>query len=65
MASISTAKEKKETHFHKLQSNFSPRSIVWLDPHIHQYDPDYNYLKTKLNTIIDNVTLFQHLDECI
>lgn len=39
--------------------------IIWLGPHLHHYDPEYNYLVEQLKTIIKNVTLFQNIEECI
>ena len=33
--------------------------------HSRHYDPEYIYLTKQLDTIVNNVTLFQQMDECV
>ena len=65
MASNNSANEAKLNRFERIRWNFSAKSIVWLDPNIHHYDPEYNYLNKQLHNIANNVTLFQQISECM
>ena len=65
MATENSTTEAKRNQFDRIRWNFPAKFIVWLDPNIYHHDPEYNYLTKQLDTIVNNVTLFQHMDECI
>ena len=59
MATNNGATEAKQNQFERIPWNFPAKFIVWLDPNIRHYDPEYNYLTKQLDTVVNNITLFQ------
>lgn len=57
--------ETKAEHFQRMPWSSAARLIVWFDPNIHQYDPEFHYLTGQVKAVGGNVTLFDHFDERI